>query len=105
MNDDLIYLGRYIWSRRKAALNIANHRIRFEDAVQVFGDPFATDDYDDMHSAGEDRWLVTGKIGLSCFTVSYTVRGDLVRIISAFEADPEDEEAYIENAKRYLGTR
>ncbi|MDR0909667.1 MAG: BrnT family toxin [Spirochaetaceae bacterium] len=105
MTDDVIYLGRYIWSRSKADLNITNHRIRFEDAVKVFSNPLSVEDYDDLHSEYEDRWNITGRIGETVVTVSYTLRGELIRIISAYDADSEDEEAYYENIKRFIGTR
>jgi uncharacterized DUF497 family protein len=44
MINDVLYLGRYVWNLNKAALNIQNHDIRFEDAIKVFSDPFAVDD-------------------------------------------------------------
>ena len=38
-------------------------------------------------------------------TVSFTLRDNLIRIFSAREADYEEEGAYNENIRRYIGER
>ena len=38
-------------------------------------------------------------------TVSFTLRDNLTRIFSARKADIEEEEAYDENIRRYIGER
>jgi uncharacterized DUF497 family protein len=106
MYNDVVYMGRYIWNKKKAMGNILKHRIRFEEAVTVFYDPFSIDAYDDEHSIDEERYTITGIMkGVAYVTVSYTLRGDMIRIFSARDADPEEEEAYDASVRNHLGER
>jgi uncharacterized DUF497 family protein len=99
-----MYMGRYIWNKDKAGENILKHGISFEEALAVFYDPFSVDAYDDVHSDYEDRYTITGIINsVAYITVSYTIRDNLIRIFSARDADPEEEEAYDENVRNYIG--
>ena len=41
----------------KAAENIKKHKVSFEEAASVFGDPMAYTFADHDHSIGERRWL------------------------------------------------
>jgi uncharacterized protein len=45
------------WDLIKAAENFKKHRVRFEEATSVFGDPLAVTFYDPDHSNGEQRYL------------------------------------------------
>lgn len=44
----------------KAAKNIKKHKVGFEGAASVFGDPMAYTFTDPDHSIGEERWLTFG---------------------------------------------
>lgn len=44
----------------KAASNLKKHKVAFEEAASVFGDPMAYTFADPDHSVGEDRWLMFG---------------------------------------------
>lgn len=44
----------------KAAGNLRKHRVSFEEAASVFGDPMAYTFADPDHSIGEERWLMFG---------------------------------------------
>jgi uncharacterized protein len=44
----------------KAAANIAKHKVSFEEAASVYGDPLAVTFADPDHSVGEERWLMFG---------------------------------------------
>lgn len=72
------------WDPEKAAANEAKHGITFEEATSVFLDPLVQNQPDDDHSLDEERFAA---IGLSQFgrllLVTYTDRGDRIRIISA----------------------
>jgi uncharacterized DUF497 family protein len=106
MYNDVMYIGRYVWNKEKAAENIRKHGIRFEEAVTVFYDPFSVDDYDDKNSDYEDRYTITGIMkGVAYVTVSYTVRGNLIRVFSARDADPDEEEAYDKSVRDHIGKR
>ena len=105
MYDDVIYKGRFIWNRLKAEINRREHKITFEKATEAFDDPFFVEEYDEANSVNEDRYNITGFVKGMYMTVSFTLRGNLTRIFSAREADSDEEEAYNENIRRYIGER
>jgi uncharacterized DUF497 family protein len=55
MHDDVIYKGRYIWNRLKNEKNKQDHGIAFEEASEVFDDPFAVEEYDTANSDPEEQ--------------------------------------------------
>ena len=83
------------WDKNKAAGNLVKHKVSFEEAATVFGDPLS-DTFDDPdHSAKERRFLIikhyeNGKL----LFVSHTDDGETVRIISAREPTRAEREAY-----------
>ncbi len=86
---------RFDWDKNKAANNLAKHKVLFEEAATVFGDPLS-DTFDDPdHSADEQRFLIIGhsERGRLLF-VSHTDDGETVRIISAREPTRAEQEAY-----------
>jgi uncharacterized DUF497 family protein len=60
--------------------------VSFEAARLVFDDPHNLDEVDDRFDYGEDRFSVIGMVKGELLTVSYTERGDRIRIISARRA-------------------
>jgi uncharacterized DUF497 family protein len=105
MYDDVIYNGRFIWNRHKAEINLREHGITFEKATTAFDDPFFVEEYDEENSLSEDRYNITGFVKGMYMTVSFTLRDNLTRIFSARKADNDEEEAYNENIRRYIGER
>jgi len=105
MYDDVIYKGRFIWNRLKSETNHRKHGITFEAAVDVFDDLFFIEEYDEEKSVNEDRYNITGFIKGRYITVSFTLRDNLTRIFSARKADIEEEGAYNENIRRYIGKK
>ena len=79
--------------------------IRNGKATEVFDDPFFIEEYDEENSEEEDRYNIVGFMKGIYITVSFTLRNDLIRIFSARKADSEEEEAYDENIRRYIGER
>ena len=75
------------WDSGKAAANLRKHRVSFEEASSMFGDPLAITFHDPDHSVGEVRWLTFGvsRSGL-LLVVSPTQRGKRVRLICARRA-------------------
>ena len=102
---DIIYKGRFIWNRLKAEANLKKHGITFESATDIFDDPFYIEEYDEGNSVSEDRYNIVGFAKGLYITVSFTIRDNLMRIFSAREADNEEEGAYNENIRRYIGER
>jgi uncharacterized DUF497 family protein len=78
----------------KAATNLRDHGVAFDDAVTVFYDDYAIDEVDD--DPDEARFRITG-IGqpVGVIVVIYTERGkNRIRIISARKATRHEVKTY-----------
>ncbi len=86
---------RFDWDKQKAASNFAKHKVSFEEAATVFGDPLS-DTFDDPdHSAEERRFLLIGHSEQAkLLFVSHTDDSETVRIISAREPTRGEREKY-----------
>ncbi len=82
------------WDETKAAKNYAKHGVIFEAARDVFKDPFAIEQIDDRKNYGEERYIIIGMASGRLLTVVYTMRGEIVRIISARGAEPYEQRQY-----------
>jgi uncharacterized DUF497 family protein len=88
---------QFEWNKNKAVKNLSKHGVSFEEAKTVFDDPLYVDFYDPDHSEGEERYLIVGESDRGrLLIVSYTERGDSVRLISAREVTRTEREAYEE---------
>jgi uncharacterized DUF497 family protein len=91
------------WDDDKAAENESKHDgVTFKEAVEVFLDANAVEDYDEEHSdISETRFVRTGNSSKRLLRVSFTVRADesndeIIRIISARKGGTKEEEIYYE---------
>lgn len=83
------------WNKNKVASNLSRHGISFEESKTVFDDPLYVDFYDPYHSEDEERYLIVGESNRGrLLIVSYTERGDSIRLISAREVTRTEREAY-----------
>jgi hypothetical protein len=89
MRDDA-----FEWDDTKAALNWHDHKIRFEMAREVFKDIFAIESVDDGQDDPEERFITLGMAESRLLFVSYTLRGNRIRIISARLAEPHERRRY-----------
>lgn len=83
------------WDKNKAASNLTKHKVSFEEAATVFGDPLS-DTFDDPdHSIEERRFLIIGhsEKGKLLF-VSHPDDGETIRIISTRELTRGEREVY-----------
>jgi len=88
---------QFEWNENKAASNLSKHEVSFEEAKTVFDDPLYVEFYDPDHSEDEERYLIVGESNRGrLLIVSYTKRGDSVRLISAREVTRTEREAYEE---------
>ena len=79
----------------KAVANLRKHNVSFETATEVFNDAALLDlSADDDH--GEMRYQVVGMVDGRLLHVTYTMRGDLCRLISARQAERHERRAYHE---------
>ncbi len=91
MNDD-----GFQWDEAKAAKNYAKHGVTFESARHVFKDPFALEQIDDRENYGEDRFVIIGMVNGRLLVVVYTLRDEIIRILSARGAEPFEQRKYHE---------
>lgn len=51
------------WCASKAACNEKKHQLTFDEALEVFDDPFYIEKYDEVHSScNEERYIVLGRV-------------------------------------------
>lgn len=86
---------KFDWFRLKAESNLKRHGVSFEEAATAFDDPFQTALVDDAHSEGEQRFILLAASSKGrVLAISYTERGDVMRIISAREAERWEVKEY-----------
>ncbi len=83
---------QFEWDEEKRLLNIEKHGLDFVRAQLVFdGRPIVTGR---SSHPQEPRWLTTGVVDGRFYTVVWTQRYDIVRIISARRARDAEKRAY-----------
>lgn len=82
------------WDDRKAAGNVAKHRVSFSEAVKVFDDLFAVHLGDQSMDYGEERFLAIGLVNGIVLSVVYAERDDRIRVISARRATKQEQKVY-----------
>lgn len=87
----------FLWNAKKAQANIKKHGVTFEEACEVFFDPFYH-----MRAAGqllEQRWAITGysEIGRLLYVIAVEKADDAWRIISARPATTHERLSYEKN--------
>jgi uncharacterized DUF497 family protein len=85
------------WDEDKAKANIRNHRVSFDEAATVFGDPLSITIPDPDHSVDEERYVDIGRSDRGrILVVAYTERGRNIRIISCRRAIRGERRRYEE---------
>ncbi len=82
------------WDDAKAQSNLAKHGVPFAYAVRVFLDPHLIDFDASKPEDGEIRRKAVGGIEGRLFTVVYTERHDVLRIISARRCNATETRRY-----------
>jgi uncharacterized protein len=81
--------------RKDAGSNRKKHGVDFRTAAKVFLDPYVIE-FDDLDARGELRFNAIGQVDGRMLFVTYTMRGDVVRILSARGAEPHEKRKYHE---------
>ena len=85
------------WDPKKAAINLRNHKVSFEEAATALEDDLSLTGDDPDHSIDEARRITFGasRVG-RLLVVSHTERGEHIRIISARLATKLERNLYEE---------
>ena len=75
----------FTWDEKKRTLNLAKHGIDFHDAAILFDGPLVTVE-DTREDYGEPRYVALGLLADVVVSLTYTERGDRIRIISIRKA-------------------
>ncbi len=88
---------RFEWDGKKATTNLAKHGVSFDEAKTVFDNPLYVDFYDPDHAEAEARYLIVGVSSQRrLLIVSYTERGNSIRLISARTVTQRERQVYEE---------
>lgn len=86
-------MPKFAWDEDKNKKNQDKHGISFEDARDIFNDEDRL--VSASNRAGEKRFLTIGKAFLVILSLVYTIRGTVIRIISARRASKRERNAYL----------
>jgi len=81
------------WNPAKAASNLVKHGIDFADAIEVLNSPGDLERAD-PGARGEPRFQAIGAAKGRVLFVSYTMRGEVCRVISVRRASRRERAAY-----------
>ncbi len=83
---------KFEWDENKSNKNKAKHGIDFDTARYLWNDPNRIE----IHAPYplEDRRVMIGKINEKLWTAIFTMRGDIIRIISVGRARKQEEKLY-----------
>ncbi|MBS0287998.1 MAG: BrnT family toxin [Proteobacteria bacterium] len=84
---------KFEWDEQKNQLNIEHHEIDFNDVYMVFDNPMLKR-IDNRKDYGEERWISLGKLDGVVVVVVYTVRKDVIRIISVRRGNRNERKIY-----------
>jgi uncharacterized protein len=89
---------QFNWDINKNLSNIRKHGIDFFDVIEIFRSPYNVIE-DKRLDYGEKRWIAIGKMREVVVIVVYTIRTNVVRIISARKANRKEREVFYEKFK------
>ena len=86
------------WDEAKRRSNLTRHGIDFAELARVFEDaPFTISD--DRYNYGEERFLTLGLLKGRVVAIVHTESDDLIRIISARNAERYEEIRYFKEIR------
>jgi len=87
---------RFEWDENKAKTNTRKHGVTFEEAAEVFFDPFYQTGNASMDEAEIRDFIIGYTFSQRLLLAVYTERGDRTRIISARSATRAERKVYEE---------
>ena len=81
------------WDENKNKQNRLKHDLDFEFAALIFRGPII-EKLDAREDYGEDRYIALGAVGNLVLQVTFTIRGNALRLISAHKAGKNGRKIY-----------
>ncbi len=81
------------YDENKSNANKLKHNIDFEEAKELWTDPYAFE-FRSKNRIDEERYLVIGQIGIKLYTAIITYREQNIRIISVRRARQKEIQLY-----------
>jgi len=89
------------WDEGNSEKNWSKHKVSRIECEQVFFNLPLLISIDEKHSEKENRWYLLGKTDLSRnLFVVFTVRDNLIRVISARDMNKKESKIYDEESKK-----
>ena len=85
---------KFEWDSQKAAKNLESHGVPFDYAARVFLDLHRLETQDLREDYREERFITLGEIENRLYVVVYTVRNEVIRLISARKANQREQRKY-----------
>ena len=102
MNEIFDNCAGFQWDKGNSEKNWERHKVTRNECEQVFFNiPLIIAD-DKRHSDDEKRWYLLGQTDTSRFLfVVFTIRKNLIRVISARDMNKKEKDIYYEQIKKY----
>ncbi|RLD07121.1 MAG: BrnT family toxin [Chloroflexota bacterium] len=86
---------KFEWDDNKRRINLRKHGLDFTNAYRAFNeDAFViTDDREDYN---ESRYILLGFMREHIVVIAFTVRGDVIRVISMRKANKREQKSYLQ---------
>jgi uncharacterized DUF497 family protein len=88
---------KFEWDNTKNNSNLDKHGVDFIQAKDVFKDENKIETPDNRKDYGEQRFKIVGIAIDLILSVIYTIRGNVIRIISARAASKKERDDYYKN--------
>jgi uncharacterized DUF497 family protein len=90
------------WDKGNSEKNWERHKVTRNECEQVFFNiPLIISD-DTEHSVKEKRWYLLGQTdSVKLLFVAFTIRKNLIRVISARDMNKKEKDVYYEQIKKY----
>lgn len=82
------------WDDTKAKSNQDKHEISFPFAARAFDDKNRLTVIDNRFDYGEVRYVTLARIEQRVYVIAYTIRGSIIRLISARKANSREVKRY-----------
>ena len=95
MEVDFSRLVGFDWDAGNLTKSLTKHKVTIQEAEEVFADAGVQVLDDPVHSVDEARWKAFGKTAAArLLVVSFTIRGVLLRVISARPMNRRERKVY-----------